>query len=199
MGVLALAIVSLLGLLGPTLRSLNSVQSTDKALAAFTKLQTYLNTGGVTRYEEVYREVTPSPSSTNQGMWFIYYEYFAGSNNEMILSAFEPLPGSLPTSFEFRRSDNRIVGKVFRVRVVPSPVNENIWSDTTFSTTGDGLPFWGGFPATYESTDPPYLVLQVDVFEEDINIIENLDSLTYIDGIDQEARRILTLNAAINI
>lgn len=165
LGIFLVTVLALVGLLGPTLKSVSDVESADEVISVVNSLNAFLQnsqeiagTSGNSKFREIYDAV----NSGNHATVFVFKSYQNSSSDVIGLTiGFDGETQARVNAADFRQA----AGQIFRVVLSASSVLPN--TARSASRNGDGV---YTLSQSFDSYDEGYFAMEVRIYgrEEDM-------------------------------
>ncbi|ADE56029.1 type IV pilus modification PilV family protein [Coraliomargarita akajimensis] len=197
LGIFLVTILALVGLLGPTLKSVNDVETTDELVSVVNSINAFLQNSpeiavsGSSKFDTLYNQVRASGTATI----YVFNEYVSGQSAESRLrigfeSASSVGANALVTNF------NNASGTIYRAVLSTSPVTPSNFRSG--SRNGSGIYTLSSAVNSYHEG---FLALEIRIFarEQDLRAIQSgsMDRTTTILANLNNEEPIFTYNTAI--
>lgn len=165
-GIFLVTVLALVGLLGPTLQSVDEVEDTDEVSSVVNTVNSFLQSSldiapGASKFDAIYEAVASEDSATI----FVFRRYIDDSSDVVELVVGFISEASVADEAELTTNDfDNPAGPIFRVVLTASSVTPEDWLEST-SRNGDNI-------FTLETADPAeypegYFAMEVRIFAED--------------------------------
>ena len=202
-GIFMVTVLALVGLLGPTLKSVDEVEQTDAIASVVNSLNAFLQQSpeiapGASKFDAIFNAVANNGHATI----FIFQSYLnADSTNTELKIGFWGEDADVATEARIATADFEsggtplVAGPIYRVVLTPSSVLPAVYR------SAERNPTTKVYSLTVTSPDPPgypegYFAMEVRIFAEEYgqDYTRNLDSNLEVLA---EAEPIFTYNAAV--
>ncbi|MGJ8639391.1 MAG: type IV pilus modification PilV family protein [Opitutaceae bacterium] len=190
-GIFLVTVLALVGLLGPTLKSVDQVEKTDEISSIVNSLNVFLQSSPKiqptgSRFDAVYTAVNSSDYATV----FVYRKYTSNTSTDVeLVIGFDPGEGSIDSEAHVNSDFANAAGPIYRAVLTASSV---LPTDTR-SKSGDVYTLSKGLDQYNEG----YLAMEVRIYAEDspgpngqFSVVVGLDELS-------ELEPVFTYNMAI--
>jgi len=163
-GIFLVTVLALVGLLGPTLQSVDEVEKTDEVASIVNTVNAFLQNspeiaGTASKFDAIYEAV----ASSDYAALFVFRRYVGTSTDVELVIGFQP-EASVAAEAELTASDfDNAAGPIYRVLLTASSVTPELWLDDP-DRDANGV-------FTLSTTDPSvyaegYLAMEVRIFAE---------------------------------
>ena len=180
-GIFLVTILALVGLLGPTLSSVNEVENSDEVVSVVNTVNAFLQnspaiaSGGESKFDTIFNEM--ASDDENQLTLFVFRSYISDTNDNIIVkvgfrddvSVGDPANASV-TAADF----NNAAGPIYRVILTPSsviPISGTAFDGTSdqpyrSAGRGDDTKVYSLIPGDVSGYFEGYFAMEVRIFAE---------------------------------
>lgn len=208
-GIFMVTVLALVGLLGPTLKSVDEVEQTDAIASVVNSLNAFLQQSpeiapSASKFDAIFNAVANNGHATI----FVFQAYLnAESTNTELKIGFWGEDADVATEARIATADFEsggtplVAGPIYRVVLTPSSVLPAVYLKPEEEDTAERNPTTKVYELRVDSPDPPgypegYFAMEVRIFAEEYgqDYTRNLDSNLEVLA---EAEPIFTYNAAV--